>query len=70
MKKVIKKYGEPTPRYWRKIGDFGLLLLVTIQPMVLSMPINEANRFWIDFFITIFLVGVKFWTNTKSIHTK
>lgn len=63
-----KQFYEPTPVYWRKIGDFALVLLVAIQPMVLEMPIVETTKYWIDCSIVLILVGVKFWSNTKSIH--
>lgn len=66
----LKRYNEPTPKYWRQIGDFALVLLVAIQPMVVNMPIGENYRYWVDFGLTIVLVGIKFWTNTKSIHSK
>lgn len=65
-----KKYNEPTPKYWRKIGDFALLLLVSIQPLIDTMPIDDIRKYWLGFALTILLVGIKFWTNTKSIHTK
>lgn len=65
-----KRYSEPTPKYWRQVGDFALVLLVAIQPMVDSMPIGENSKYWVDFALTILLVGIKFWTNTKSIHSK
>lgn len=65
-----KRYSEPTPKYWRQVGDFALVLLVAIQPMVDSMPISVNGKYWVDFALTILLVGIKFWTNTKSIHSK
>ena len=67
---LIKKYSEPTPKYWRQVGDFSLVMLVAIQPMVDSMPIGDKSKYWVDFTLTILLVGIKFWTNTKSIHNK
>jgi hypothetical protein len=67
---LAKKFSEPTPKYWRQVGDFALVLLVAIQPMVDSMPIKDTPKYWVGFGLTILLVGIKFWTNTKSIHTK
>ena len=64
-----KRYSEPTPKYWRQVGDFALVMLVAIQPMVDSMPISSNGKYWVDFALTILLVGIKFWTNTKSIHS-
>jgi hypothetical protein len=65
-----KRYSEPTPKYWRQVGDFALVLLVAIQPMLDSMPISDKPKYWVTFIFTILLVGIKFWTNTKSVHTK
>jgi len=67
---IAKRFSEPTPKYWRQVGDFALVLLVAIQPMVDSMPISVNSKYWVDFALTILLVGIKFWTNTKSIHSK
>lgn len=65
-----KRYSEPTPKYWRQVGDFALVMLVAIQPMVDSMPISDNPKYWVNLSVTILLVGIKFWTNTKSIHSK
>jgi hypothetical protein len=67
---LSKKYSEPTPKYWRQVGDFALVLLVAIQPMLDSMPINDKPKYWVSFVFMVLLVGIKFWTNTKSVHSK
>jgi len=67
---IQKRYSEPTPKYWRQVGDFALVLLVAIQPMLDSMPISDKPKYWVQFIFTALLVGIKFWTNTKSIHSK
>jgi len=65
-----KRYSEPTPKYWRQVGDFALLLLIAIEPLISTMPIQDNLKYWITFTFTVLLVAVKFWTNTKSIHSK
>jgi hypothetical protein len=65
-----KRYSEPTPKYWRQVGDFALVLLIAIQPLIDSMPIQTNSKYWVNFIFTVLLVAVKFWTNTKSIHSK
>ncbi len=65
----MRKYNDPTPKYWRKIGDFALVTLVAIQPMIDTMPIYDNSKYWVSFATTILLVGIKFWTNTKSVHS-
>lgn len=62
-----KKFYEPTPRYWRKWGDFALLMIPTIQAGLMAFPeISDFNNRVITFAATTILVGIKFWTNTKS----
>ena len=58
-----KHFYAPTPKKWRVIGDFALILLVTVQPMLDSMPVNEKAKYWIMFITTIALVSFKFFTN-------
>lgn len=67
---VLKKYNEPTPKYWRQLGDFALVLLVAIQPMIDTMPVGDKLKYWLGFALTLLLVGIKFWTNTKSVYNK
>ena len=68
--KLIKKYGEPTPKYWRQIGDFALVMLVAIEGFIPKMPLEAIAKEWLSIVVALSLVGFKFWTNTKSIHSK
>jgi hypothetical protein len=67
--KIIKKYGEPVPAKWRKIGDTALLLAIAVEPMVSTIPLqNPALKEWLVWIFSTLLIVFKFWTNTKSIH--
>jgi hypothetical protein len=67
--KIIKKYGEPVPAKWRKIGDTALLLAIAVEPMVSTIPLNSpALKEWIVWVFSTLLIVFKFWTNTKSIY--
>lgn len=67
---MIKRYSEPTPKYWRQMGDFALVMLVAIEGFIPRMPIESDAKEWLSIGVALLLVGFKFWTNTKSIHTK
>lgn len=59
-----KHYGSPTPKKWRMIGDFCLVLLPTIQVGLANAPsISDNTKYWIGFISTILLVAAKFYTN-------
>lgn len=67
---IVKKYGEPTPKYWRQMGDFALIMLVTLEGLIPRMPLGADSKEWVSISVALLLVGFKFWTNTKSIHSK
>lgn len=66
MKQLIKKYKEPTPPYWRMLGDYALVLMVAIEAALPTLPLSENAHKWTAFAVSIIGVSVKFWTNTKS----
>lgn len=68
---IIKKYGEPTPKYWRQIGDFALVLIPALHVAIGNAPnFNEDMKYWLMIACDVALLALKFWTNTKSIHSK
>jgi hypothetical protein len=64
--KFWDNYKKPTPAKWRKRGDFALLLLVALQPFILTAPFNDVVKWYIEVIFTTLLVVFKFWTNTKK----
>jgi hypothetical protein len=67
--KITKRYAEPVPAKWRKIGDTALLLAIAVEPMVSTIPLdNPALKEWLVWIFSTLLIVFKFWTNTKSIH--
>jgi hypothetical protein len=69
MKTITKRYAEPVPAKWRKIGDTALLLAIAVEPMVSTIPLqNPAIKEWVVWIFSTALIVFKFWTNTKSIH--
>lgn len=70
MSNLMKRYSEPTPKYWRQMGDFALVMLVAIEGFIPRMPLEADVKEWLSIGVALLLVGFKFWTNTKSIHSK
>ena len=63
MKHLIENYKKPTPKKWRKIGDFALILIIVLEAQLNAMPIvNE----WAKWGIATALIAFKFWTNTRT----
>jgi len=68
-KKLWIDYKSPTPAKWRKMGDFALLMLVTLQSIIGSTPeeiLSTKQSYWIGTVLTLVGVGFKFWTNTHT----
>jgi hypothetical protein len=66
MKKLIHNYQQPTPPYWRKIGDMALFLIPILEAQFALMPIPETPEMhWFKWGITTFLVIFKAYTNTQ-----
>lgn len=68
-KKLWIDYKTPTPAKWRKLGDFALLMLVTLQSIIAAAPeeiLSTKESYWIGVSLTLLVVGFKFWTNTHT----
>lgn len=63
---MIKNYKKPTPPKWRKIGDLALLLIPALMPIVAQSSLPDETKYWVGSILTIALIAVKFWTNTKA----
>jgi hypothetical protein len=68
LKTLKRKYSDPTPRHWRKIGDFALILMVVIEGYLPQLPLSESQHSWATFAVALLGASIKFWTNTKSVH--
>jgi len=72
-KKLWIDYKTPTPAKWRKLGDFALLMLVTLQSIIAAAPeevLSTKESYWIGVSLTLLVVGFKFWTNTHTDENK
>jgi hypothetical protein len=65
---IKKKYYDPTPRHYRKIGDFALVIMVVIEAYLPQLPLSESQHAWAAFGVALLGAAIKFWTNTKSVH--
>lgn len=66
LKSMISNYKKPTPKKWRKIGDY-VLLVTGLVPMQLPLlPIPDNQKVWIGAISTLLGITIKFWTNTKK----
>jgi len=63
---VLKKYYEPTPVKFRKIGDIILITCTAIQPLTMTLPLTDAQRVWVNFGIGVAGVIGKIITNFFS----
>lgn len=62
---MLKNYYQPTPKKFRQIGDFCLIMVPVIQAGLIAAPsMTDNSKYWIGFITTVVLTGVKFWTNT------
>jgi hypothetical protein len=69
IKQHIIDYKKPTPVRFRKMGDFALLMLVTIQSAIAAAPeeiLSTKQSYWLGTIMTLIVVGFKFWTNTQT----
>lgn len=70
MKNKIKNkwidYKKPVPPFWRKVGDFALLLCVFLSGSIMSLPIDEQGKLWTIFGLNLISTIIKFWTNTNK----
>lgn len=66
LKKIAESYQKPTPKKWRRIGDFALLLCIAIQPSIDAMPLQDIQlKEWLVWGFSTFLILFKFYTNTR-----
>ena len=70
IKNVSRKYAEPTPTFWRKMGDYALVVMVLIEGYLPNLPLTDEQHKWASFIVALLLTSFKFWTNTKSVHSK
>jgi hypothetical protein len=66
LNKEWENYKKPTPVKWRKRGDYALVLLIALQPFLMTAPFSDKVKWYIDVIFTFLLVTFKFWTNTKK----
>ncbi|MFA6260404.1 MAG: hypothetical protein WC760_02980 [Bacteroidia bacterium] len=67
MKQLIENHRKPTPKKWRRIGDFALLLAIAIEPIIKSMPLEDGPlKNWMAWVMGALLIVLKFWTNTRT----
>jgi hypothetical protein len=69
LNKVWEDYKKPTPPKYRKIGDFALLLIPTIEAALATAPsevMGEISKFYVGFACSVILVGIKFFSNTYT----
>jgi hypothetical protein len=66
MKKTWGNYKKPVPPFWRKVGDFILVISVFLSGSVMSLPISEHYKLWTIFVLNFISTTLKFWANTKK----
>ncbi len=59
----LKNYYQPTPIFWRKIGDTILLGSASLSTLMMGAPINDHAKTWIVFGINAFGIMGKLITN-------
>lgn len=66
MKKTWENYKKPVPIFWRKVGDYALLICVFLNGSIMSLPVKEDIKLWLIFIIGLVTTTIKFWANTKK----
>lgn len=59
----IKNYKEATPKKWRQIGDSLLLFVTLVSGAVMTLPVDDNTKLWINFTITLIGIAGKVLTN-------
>jgi hypothetical protein len=61
----IKNYDNPTPKNWKVVADFGLLMIPVVQAFIGAAPEGALTPFqsWlIGGVVSVLAVGFKFFT--------
>lgn len=61
---MLKNFYEPTPKNFRVLGDFFLIMIPVIQVGLSAAPnMTDNMKYWVGFFCTLTLTAAKFATN-------
>lgn len=63
---MMKKYWEPVPKKYRKLGDSILIFSVGIQPLLTTLPLEDVTKVWLNFFVGFLGLVGKLTTNFFS----
>lgn len=66
MKQVWENYKKPVPIFWRKVGDFALVISTFLSGSIMGLPISEHTKLWTIFVLNFISTCVKFFANTKK----
>lgn len=61
--KKLRQYWTPTPVKARKVGDALLLISASLTGAVMTLPVPDNTKLWINFGLTLFGVIGKVITN-------
>lgn len=65
-KEMIANYNKPTPKRWRRIGDYTMLVTMFLQANVPALPISATVKVYVLIVLGFVGMSIKFWTNTKK----
>lgn len=61
---MFKNFYAPTPKRFRQLGDFFLVMIPVIQGGLIAAPdMSDSSKYWVGFIATIVLTAAKFATN-------
>ena len=60
---TLGNYWHPTPKIWRVIGDSTMMLCSGLSTAIIGSPLSDTKQKWIIFFLNIFGLIVKVFTN-------
>ena len=63
MRKFIENYAKPTPKKWRRLGDFAIVAIPVIEAQLALYPMEIHPV--LKWGITTILILFKLYTNTK-----
>ena len=55
----LSNWNKRTPKFWRNIGNTAIYSLPLLTTAVMASPLSGDTRQWINFVLTILLVGAK-----------
>jgi hypothetical protein len=55
----VDNLSKPDNKVWKKVSNFLLYALPVYLPITLALPLTEAQKLWINYGVTVFIITLK-----------